>query len=148
MRWEIWLPLTVLGLCVRQGLWKRIYQLKNKVTMEQENINLDETPADAKPDVSGSGLLENCTRKEALTYFGFKDVGPVSIRGNKYSKCVYNDKLNVFAVQFMWLTSYHIFMSRDEKIQRKINKVTGEMWHGADVIRNFNSLSKRLDVLA
>jgi hypothetical protein len=107
---------------------------------------LSETVSHAlsKGAVSGSGLLPNCTRKEALTHFGFKEVGRVSIRGNKYSNCLYNDILNVYAVPFRWRTSYHKFMSRNEKIQEKINAVTSEMWYGIDVIRYFETLSERL----
>lgn len=93
-----------------------------------------------------AALPDNCTRKEALLHFGFVEVGTKSIRGNKYSNCMYNEKLNVFAVPFVWRTSYHSFMSRDEKVQSSINKLTSEMWYGVDVIRNFNNLSNYFGV--
>lgn len=91
-----------------------------------------------------ASLPDNCTRREALQHYGFVEVGRKSIRGNKYSKCWYHENLNIFAVPFMWRTSYHKFMSRDKKIQSVINKNTSEMWYGVDVIRYIEALSERL----
>ena len=91
-----------------------------------------------------ASLPNNCTRSEALKHYGFTEVGRKSIRGNSFSKCWYHEKLNIFAVPFMWRTSYHKFMSRDEKIQNEINNCTSEMWYGVDVIRYFEALSERL----
>ena len=91
-----------------------------------------------------ASLPDNCTRTEALKHYGFTEVGRKSIRGNTYSKCWYHEKLNIFAVPFMWRTSYHKFMSRDEKTQEEINKHTSEMWYGVDVIRYFEKLAERL----
>lgn len=115
---------------------------------EEKNINEPLNPAFLVGAVSGSGLLPNCTRKEALTHFGFTYVGRVSIRGNKYSKCLFNDKLKVYAVPFMWRTSFHRFMSRDENIQKAIDQSASDMWYGVDVINYFKILSERLGVIA
>lgn len=104
-----------------------------------------DTPTDANNVLAvRASLPHNCTRKDALQHYGFVEVGRKSIRGNSYSKCWFHEKLNIFAVPFMWRTSYHKFMSRDEKIQNEINNYTSEMWYGVDVIRYFEALSERL----
>jgi hypothetical protein len=108
-----------------------------------------ETPTDENNGLAvRASLPNNCTRAEALKHYGFTEVGRKSIRGNSYTKCLYHEKLNIFAVPFMWRTSYHRLMSRDKQIQNEINNHTSEMWYGVDVIRCFEKLSKRLSVLA
>lgn len=94
-----------------------------------------------------TNLANNCTREEALKHFGFTLVGRKSIRGNRYSKCWYHEKLQIFAVPFAWRTIYHKFMSRDEAMQKLINKYTSEMWYSIDVIENFERLSEKLDAI-
>jgi hypothetical protein len=112
--------------------------------MQKSSIN-NENPAIGNVLLAvRASLPNNCTRSEALKHYGFTEVGRKSIRGNSYSKCWFHEKLNIFAVPFMWRTSYHKFMSRDEKIQNEIDKYTSEMWYGIDVIRYFKSLSERL----
>ena len=108
-----------------------------------------DTPTDANNVLAvRASLPNNCTRSEALKYYGFIEVGRVSIRGHRFSACLFNEKLNVYAVPFMWRTSFHKFMSRDEKLQNAINESTSEMWYGIDVINYYKSLSERLYVLA
>ncbi len=103
------------------------------------------TPPDAKHLLAvRASLPSNCSRIEALQHYGFIEVGRKSIRGNNYSKCWYSEKLNVFAVPFVWRTSFHKFMSRDKNIQKQIDNHTSEMWYGIDVIRYFKALSERL----
>ena len=99
----------------------------------------------AKPLLAVRASLPcNCTKTEALKYYGFIEVGRKSIRGNMYSKCWYNEKLNVFAVPFWWRTSYLKFMSRDKKIQDSIYKHPSDMWYGKDIVRSFEKLSNLL----
>lgn len=113
--------------------------------MKTETSLNHQTPTDAKRMLAvRASLPNNCTRAEALKHYGFTEVGRKSIRGNSYSKCWYHEKSNIFSVPFMWRTSYHKFMSRDEKIQKEINNHTSEMWYGVDVIRYFEILSERL----
>jgi len=89
-------------------------------------------------------LAVNSTLEEALRHFGFVEVGTKSINGRKYSKCLYHEGLNIFAVRFVWRRYYYEFMSRDKRIEEVINEITHEMWYDIDVIRYFNKLRERL----
>src|SRR5690625_4432700 len=97
---------------------------KNQEDFENKDIN----SSHAQPVLAGrASLANNCTREEALLHFGFTFVGRKSIRGNRYSKCYYHEKLQIFAVPFAWRTTYHKFVSRDKVTQKLINKYTSEM---------------------
>lgn len=103
------------------------------------NPKKSETPTDVNNVLAAVNSLH-----DALKYCGFTEVGRKSIKGINYSKCWYQEKLNIFAVPFMWRTSYIKFMSRDKKIQNEIYSHTNEMWCKIDIIRNFERLSKHL----
>ena len=116
---------------------------------KMQNFNKIHHPAISNMPLAVRAYIpNNCSRAEALIHYGFTEVGRKSIRGYNYSKCWYHEKLNIFAVPFMWRTSFHKFMSRDKKVQGEIDKCTNDMWYGADVIRYFEALSERLSEMS